>query len=411
MWGVCSMPPSACLQRANRVEFADGSRARVRLALIRQRFNPFGGAERFIERAIAALKRENVDVTMITRAWRGASAQHALVVDPPYFGRLWRDASFARGVRQLLGREPFDLVQSHERIPGCDLYRAGDGVHRQWLDHRAAQASAFERWGIRFNPYHWYTCAAERAMFEHPRLRAVICNSKMVAGEIRKHFSIAAEKLHVIYNGVDLEYFHPALRTTLREGARTELGCAQNDTVFAFVGSGFARKGLASAIDALAVAGRPDFRLLVAGSDRSAKRFQRQAETAGVGGQVRFLGGREDVRPVYAAADCFILPTRYDPFPNAALEALAMGLPVIVSTQCGAAELVRSGVNGWVCEPDRAQDLARLLLEAAAQIGEPLRREARASVEGFGINRMADQMIELYLLLLGRTEMRGQAGT
>lgn len=248
-------------------------------------------------------------------------------------------------------------------------------------------------------------------MFEHPGLRAVICNSKMVAAEIRRHFSIAAEKLHVIYNGVDLDYFHPSRRAALRDGARTEMGCAPGDTVFAFVGSGFARKGLASAIDALAASGRQDFRLLVAGSDRSAGQFQRQAEKAGIPGRVRFLGGRDDVRPVYAAADCFILPTRYDPFPNAALEALAMGLPLIVSDQCGAAELVQPGVNGWVCKPDRAEELARMLIEAASGIGIVMSREARASVEEFGTDRMADQMIDLYLLLLGRTDMRGQAGT
>lgn len=399
------------MQRASRVGRVAGEHGQLRLALIRQRFNPFGGAERFIERAIAALEREAVEVTVIARAWRGEKSRQTLIVDPFHAGRLWRDLSFARGVRQLLRRERFDLVQSHERLSGCDLYRAGDGVHRQWLEHRAREASFFERLGIRLNPYHWYTCAAERAMFEHPGLRAVICNSNMVAAEIRRHFSIAAEKLHVIYNGVDLEYFHPGQRTALREGARTEMGCASGDTVFAFVGSGFARKGLASAIDALAASRRQDFCLLVAGSDRSAGQFRRQAEQAGVLGQMRFLGGREDVRPVYAAADCFILPTRYDPFPNAALEALAMGLPLIVSDQCGAAELVRPDVNGWVCKPDRAEELARMLIKAAAMIGVVMSREARASVEDFGVDRMADRMIDLYLLLLGRTEMRGQAGS
>jgi len=75
----------------------------------------------------------------------------------------------------------FDLVQSHERIPGCDLYRAGDGVHAEWLDIRRAEAASFERLGIALNLYHRYVCAAERRMFAHPRLRAVICNSAWCA--------------------------------------------------------------------------------------------------------------------------------------------------------------------------------------------------------------------------------------
>ena len=379
-----------------------GKHPRVRLALIRQRYNPFGGAERFIERAIAALERGNTEVTLIARAWSEEKSRRTLIVDPPYSGRLWRDASFSRGVRALLVREHFDLVQSHERIPGCDVYRAGDGVHRQWLAYRMEHAPALEQLGIRLNPYHRYVCAAERSMFEHPALRAVICNSQMVATEIRRHFSIAAEKLHVIYSGVDLDYFHPDHRRAMRAAARKDLGCVEGDTVFSFVGSGFARKGLASAIDALAATGRRDMRLVVAGKDRAMVNFVAHAGRAGVGDRVTFLGGREDVRFVYAASDCFILPTRYDPFPNAALEALAMGVPAIVSNQCGAAELINPGTNGWVCKPDSVAPLARLMAGMAGAGVRDMEGVARLTAEGFGVDKMADQMINLYAILLGR---------
>ena len=382
----------------------------MRIALVRQRYNPYGGAERFVERAIGALEKEGAEITLITRAWRGAGARRALLVDPFHVGRLWRDLGFARGVRAVLAREHFDLVQSHERIAGCDLYRAGDGVHRQWLAYRAAAAGPAERLGMRLNLWHRYVCAAEKAMFEDPRLRAVICNSQMVADEIRRHFPGAAAKLHVIYNGVDLEHFHPRERAALRATARARYGCAEDDTVYAFVGSGFARKGLGAAIAALAelaARGVHHVRLLVAGRDRAAARFESQAERAGLAGRVLFLGGIEDVRPVYAAADCFILPTRYDPFPNTALEALAMGLPAIVSTQCGAAELVQPGVNGWVCAPDDVpglagcmQDAAGLAQSAAVVIAA---EAARRSTESFGIDTMAEQMIALYRTLLGET--------
>ena len=240
-------------------------------------------------------------------------------------------------------------------------------------------------------------------MFEHPGLRAVICNSQMVATEIRRHFSIAADKLHVIYSGIDLEHFHPGHRRTMREAARTEFGFKGEDTVFSFVGSGFARKGLATAIDALAATRRHDMKLVVAGQDRTATKFVAQSARAGVADQVIFLGGREDVRSVYAASDCFILPTRYDPFPNAALEALAMGVPIIVSRQCGAAELVIPGRNGWVCEPGSVSQLARLMAELAGASGSEMDSAARHTAEGFGIDKMADRMIDLYAKLLGRS--------
>jgi len=373
---------------------------RLRLAVVRQRYNPFGGAERFVARSLSALERAGAEVTLITRKADGWGARRVLRVDPFHLGSVWRDRSFARAARNAWRREAFDIVQSHERIPGCDVYRAGDGVHRRWLEVRRSQAALLERLGIALNPYHRYVCTAEQQMFEHPRLRAVICNSRMVRDEIRRAFRISPDKLHVIYNGVDLEHFHPRERERLRGAARAELGCQPRDTVFLHVGSGFARKGLDTAIDALAAAGNEAFWLAVAGRDRDIERFRERAKSSGVSRRVHFLGGREDVRPLYAAADCFILPSRYDPFPNTALEALAMGLPAIVSSRCGAAEVIEPGVSGWVCEPDDAPGLARLLKNADAGIhDERMRQAARANAERFGVDAMARQLAELYASL------------
>ena len=368
---------------------------KLRLAIVRQRYNPYGGAERFIARALPALERAGAEVTLIARQAEGWGARRVLRVDPFHIGKVWRDWSFARAARAAWRREGFDLVQSHERIPGCDVYRAGDGVHRRWLELRARVAGMFERLGIAINPYHRYVCAAERRLFEHPRLRAVICNSRMVADEIRRAFRIDGAKLHVVYSGVDLVHFHPELRAKLRGTARAEIGCQPRDTLFLFVGSGFARKGLGAAIEALKIANHRSYWLIVVGKDREAARYAAQA--AAVADRVIFLGGRDDVRPLYAAGDCLLLPSRYDPFPNTVLEAYAMGLPPIVSTRAGAAEIVVHGVNGWVCEPEDAPGIARLMQEAdrAIRAGE-LPAAARATAERYGMDAMAGNLAALY---------------
>ena len=358
----------------------------MKVAIVRQRYSPYGGAERFVARALPSLEHAGMDVTLISRKQQGWGARRFLRVDPFHAGNLWRDWSFARAARRAWQREHFDVVQSHERIPGCDVYRAGDGVHRRWLALRRAAASPLERAGMALNPYHHYVCSAEKRMFEHPRLRAVICNSKMVREEIQRDFRVAPEKLHVIYNGVDLDHFHPRERESRRGAARAEIGCGAGDTVFAFVGSGFSRKGLDAAL--AAIEQTPHW-LVVVGKDKY---------TGKTPHRVRFLGGREDVRPYYAAADCFLLPSRYDPFPNTALEALAMGLPAIVSARCGAAEVIEPGVNGWVCQPDDVAGIARLIREADAAIraGKPLGAAARATAERFGFDAMANQLVDLY---------------
>ena len=376
----------------------------MKIALVRQRYNPYGGAERFVERAMTALAAQQVELTLLARAWSDeadAGKERRLIrCDPFYLGRLWRDWSFARAVCAVVKSHSFDLVQSHERISCCDIYRAGDGVHRQWLANRKRGAGALQRIALMFNPYHWYTLAAEKRMFESPRLRAVICNSNMVKEEVRRHFGLAEAKLRVIYSGVDLAAFHPDLRETWRQRKRGELGIADTAMVFLFVGSGFRRKGLPQLLRAMSSV--REAHLVVVGADKELARLQREAAEAKLSGRVHFAGGQDEVKPWYGMADCFVLPTLYDPFPNAALEAMACGLPLITSLQCGAAELVESGVEGYVCrDPLDVIELARCLTMAAAP-GQAQRMgaAARSRVEPYGLADMAQQLTRLYADLL-----------
>jgi UDP-glucose:(heptosyl)LPS alpha-1,3-glucosyltransferase len=376
----------------------------MKIALVRQRYNPYGGAERFVERAMTALAAQNVEMTLLARDWLGAEELAGEVrmipCDPFYFGRVWRDWGFARAVCAALKANEFDLVQSHERIACCDVYRAGDGVHRQWLANRARAAGAWERIALALNPYHLYTKAAEKRLFESPRLRAVICNSNMVKEEVRRHFGLPEAKLHVIYNGVDLAAFNPALRAEWRVRKRAELGIPDAAMVFLFVGSGFARKGLPQLLRAMT--GVRGAHLIVVGEDRALARMQGTAVQMKLADRVHFTGAEKDVKPWYGMADCFVLPTLYDPFPNAALEAMACGLPLVTSAQCGAAEFVESGVEGYICQDALSVvELARCLnLAAAPGQAQRMGAAARRRVEPYGLDRMAQHLTRLYADLM-----------
>jgi UDP-glucose:(heptosyl)LPS alpha-1,3-glucosyltransferase len=369
------------------------------IALVRQRYNAAGGAERFVSRAIAALQAQGAEITLITRRWEQDSPFALLRVNPFYMGNVWRDWSFARGVARLLRQQPFALVQSHERLADCDIFRAGDGVHATWLAQRRRDMGWWGRLALALNPYHHYTLAAERRMFASPRLRAVICNSHMVQQDIHTRFAVPLERLPVIYNGVDLEQFHPRLRLQ-RQPMREQLGLPSAALVLLYVGSGFARKGVAAAIQGLAHSGRADVQLVIAGRDKHAPRYERLARQSGVAAQVHFLGPRQDVAALYGMADALILPTRYDPFPNVTLEAMASGLPVLTTLQCGAAELIEQGVHGYVCDAPDTQALARqiasLSIEQCARMGEA----ARQRVAPYPSERMAGQLLALYQRLL-----------
>ncbi|MSQ97199.1 MAG: glycosyltransferase family 1 protein [Gemmataceae bacterium] len=374
----------------------------MRLAIVRQQYRADGGAERFTSSLIAALGENRYDVTVLARRWQNHEGVTAIRCNPPRIGRLSRDWGFALAVGRQLREHRFDLVQSNERVPGCDVYRAGDGVHRQWLAYRRREQSWPARFCSTLSPYHAYVQWVESRVFEHPRLRAVICNSQMVRQEILKYFRVDPAKLHVIYNAVDSRRFGPHLKQH-RAAVRSEFGIPDSATLFVFVGSGFERKGLRYAIEGLSgVAGS---HLLVVGGDKQTPRYVRLAQKLGVAERTHFAGVRGDVGPCYGAADALLLPTLYDPMPNVALEAMATGLPALVSTACGAAELLtettHGGARGLVCDAlDHAALVRAMQILTDRQVRERLGRAARLRVETLTPGAMVAQLTALYRKLL-----------
>jgi UDP-glucose:(heptosyl)LPS alpha-1,3-glucosyltransferase len=374
----------------------------MRLGLVRQRYTPFGGAERFVERAIAALAARAVRVRVYTRRWpaQAAGALEPVICNPPYLGSVWRDASFARAVRQSLAGDRPDIVQTHERIAGCDIFRAGDGVHREWLAARIAAGGAAERLRIAVNPHHRYAEDAEARVFADPTLKAVICISEMVRADVRRHFAVPDDRLHVIYNAIDPRDFGPQVRAG-RAATRAALGLPDDAVAFLLLGSGYARKGVPTAIRALARLPRAA-RLVVVGRDKAPAHYAALARRAGVADRVVFAGPQADPRPYLGAADAFVLPTLYDPLSNAVLEALACGLPVVTSTRCGAGELVVAHDAGWTCEAtDDAAFAARMAALLEPEERAPRAARALAAVAALTPDAMAARLIDLYAAIAG----------
>jgi hypothetical protein len=177
----------------------------MRLGIVRQRYTPFGGAERFVERAIDALIERGVQVRIYTRKWPQGGDRRVLPVlcDPFYVGSLWRDRSFAGAVQAALAQDRPDLVQSHERIEGCNIFRAGDGVHRVWLEERLRTGDRLERARIAANPYHRYILDAEarargraglaHAGIELARIDGVVDHVQLVVGEGKVTADVVAD--------------------------------------------------------------------------------------------------------------------------------------------------------------------------------------------------------------------------
>ena len=372
----------------------------ARIAIIRQRYNAAGGAERFVSRAIEALGQEGTELTLITRRWDTALPfAHRVVLNPFFIGRTWRDWSFARAVRRHLAAQRYDLVQSHERLEHGDIYRAGDGVHREWLLQRSRTLGSLRRASLWSNPHHHYLLARERRIFGTPGVGAIICISRMIREEVRRHYGTDERRLHVVYPGIDLDRFHPGVRARLRAEQRRALGFGDDDLVLVYVGSGFERKGVATLLEAVARA--PGCHLLVVGDDKHAARYHARARALGIGARVQFCGVQADARAYYAAGDAFAMPSLYEPFGNANLEALAMGLPLLTSSKSGVAELLEPGVQGFVHDALDAAGLARSI----ELLRDPMRRSvmgaaARRLAEEHSLAAMARRLLALYEQLL-----------
>jgi UDP-glucose:(heptosyl)LPS alpha-1,3-glucosyltransferase len=190
--------------------------------------------------------------------------------------------------------------------------------------------------------------ALERRVFRETPF--TIANAQRGREEIMRHYGVSGTRMTMIYNGVDLERFHPGIRARWRDAQRAAWGVVADEVVLLWVGSGFQRKGLPCLIEALALLrgrGIANLRLVIVGKGPVTP-YQRLARQRSLTDWLRFEGQRPDVERCYAAADLFVLPTLYDPFANACLEAMACGLPVLTSDANGAAELLQDGVNGHV---------------------------------------------------------------
>ena len=293
-----------------------------------------------------------------------------------------------------------DVLFSLERVWSCDVYRAGDGVHRAWLDRRRKFELPLKRFVRNLSSKHQDLLRLEQSLFSDGNTRRVIAGSQMVKDEIVNFYRYPADRIDIVRNGVPLEKlrFDPELR----EKSREELKIKPDQTALLFAGSGWERKGLLFAIEAAALCGDRKMRLLVAGRGNArlykTKRLRFWREEP-----VKFLGEVVDMLRVYAAADIFILPTIYDPFSNACLEALACGLPVITTRSNGFSEIIENGVHGSIV--DHAGDLPGLR-DAILLWSDPSRRAAARSTNiqlaaQFGISKNTKETLAI---LLGATK-------
>jgi UDP-glucose:(heptosyl)LPS alpha-1,3-glucosyltransferase len=367
----------------------------MRVALVIERFEADGGGVENVAWQVAeGLRAAGDEVHVVARRARGASGVQLHTVSVPDAWQPLRVLAFSRAAARAAPRGRFDVVHSFSRTRHQDVYRAGGGSHADYLESQHGAPGHRLR---RLSPRHAMLLAMEKKVFADAS-QIVQCNSNMVRDALMRRYGIEEQRLVVIRNGVDLERFHPRRREQARRRLRGELG-ARDGPVWLLAGSGWRRKGLATALRALARAEPRDAELWVVGRD-TPKPWRHLAARLGVNSRVRFLGVRRDLETLYAACDALLLPTRYDAFANVCLEAAAAGLPIVTSRSNGAAEILEEA--GRVIEnaedaPAFAEALGAL---AQAELRERLGEAARHVAEAHGWSHHVEALRRLYRSLV-----------
>ena len=364
---------------------------RLRLALVRRGYSPTGGAETYLKRLAHGVIEAGHEVQLIaTNEWPE---------DQWSFGTITRLRTesvigFADELEQIRPQLQCDALLSLERVWSCDVYRAGDGVHRAWLARRRKFELPLKQFARALNRKHRDLLHLEESLFASRKAGRVIVASQMVKKEIVDLYGYPADRIDIVHNGVPLDKFR--FDSELRKKSREDLKLKPDQIALLFAGSGWERKGLLFAIQAIALCKNRKMRLLVAGRGNEmlykTKRLRFWREEP-----VQFLGEVADISRVYAAADIFILPTIYDPFSNACLEALACGLPVITTPSNGFSEIIEDAVHGSIV--DHAGDLIGLR-DAIRFWADQSRRAATRLVNierasQFDISRNVEQTLEI----------------
>jgi UDP-glucose:(heptosyl)LPS alpha-1,3-glucosyltransferase len=328
----------------------------VKIALVRKDFSPKGGGgERYAVDLARTLRDFGHEVHVFAHRFEPVKGIffHTVAVPVKPFGlQSW---TFAKNARLALNRNEFDIINGLSQVYPQDVYRMGDGIHKHWLSVHSG--SSLTRLWNKISPRHRVILNIEKRIFAPGNYKRIIAISNLCKQHVIAYYRVPPNLIDVIYCGINFDIFNSSVRGE-RARLRATVGIDREAIVVLFVGMNFARKGLAPLLKAVSqINGKEKYRILIAGKG-NVPRYKELVEKLGLDGITMFCGFQENMPAFYGSADIFVLPSYYEPFGNACLEAMACGLPVIATRETGASELISHGRSGFVM--DRPEDVSAL---------------------------------------------------
>ncbi|MCP4579018.1 MAG: glycosyltransferase family 4 protein [Deltaproteobacteria bacterium] len=368
----------------------------LKVAVVIPKYGLVGGAEGFVYALTERLaRRDEFEIHVFANRYRRGKAPIVFHRVPILvFPRFLKQISFAWFVNRRIQKGGYHLVHSHDRIFRMNLFTMHGIPHETWIRRmRNKHLSLFDR-GMTW---------VEKKGLTGPPVPMVLPVSTLVKNELQRSYPVSESHIKVIHPGVSLDRFNEMDNQGCRQEIRTRHGINKEDLVILFVGMNFEIKRLRLLIEGISRLSSgdgdgPAIKLLVVGKGKKMA-YMNMAREYGVADRITFAGVTREIEKYYFASDIFAMPSVYDTFGMAVLEAMAAGLPVIISRTVGARDLVNDGVEGFVLgDPPTADELSEKIkflsnAENRLKMGERARQQALKH----DWERVADQMAALYL--------------
>ena len=359
------------------------------------KYFPYGGIQRDLLKMSRECRARGMRVRIYAVRWLADPPEdmELCIVPAKAFSRHSLYERFAELVREDLVRRPVDLVVGMNKMPGLDVYYAGDSCYR---DKARTQRGFLYRLLPRYHSF----VRAEQAVFDPASRTEILTISDAQTPVFQRYYGTPGDRFHPLPPGIERDRAAPPNRQGIRERVRAELGLEDADRLLLFVGSGFIKKGLGRVFRGLCALPRRllDRTWLYVLGDDKADGFARMARRLGVAHRVRFLGGRDDVPDFLLAGDGLILPALDETAGMVILEAMIAGLPALVTRNCGYSTYLEDTRAGLITPvPFRQQTFNGQLVELlTSDERDAWSSNGRAIAANEDIYRMVPAAVDLF---------------
>lgn len=374
---------------------------KLSIGIVVERFHSRGGVERRTFELVNNLVAAGHDVHVYANNWIrdctfDVTFHHIPMLKLTKALKPW---SFAWFASRLTSRSGHDLIHTQARVFGYDLATLGVGCHKAYLD-----AAGIDHETAPDRRFHKTVLELEKRMLSPDKFDAgcrIITNSIKCREEFASYYSVPLSNIDIIRNGVDQTEFSPVKRAQIRDEYRIQMGISPDDIVVLFVGPGFHRKGLDTLLMAVSLlSSEKHLKALVIGREKEIS----SAIDLNLAEKLIWVGsaGSQEIIRYYAVADVYALPTRYDPFANSTMEALASGLPVITTTANGVSEILQDGRNAFIIDSNDHESLAERLRLLCRDEGvrKRLGETGREAIQPYTWQRTAVETMNVYASVL-----------